>query len=130
MLSPVGDSDRAARLAERLAAELCRRLDTRVGRVARPHRWVQTFEPHRLAGVEEGSASRRVREGGTYLLTGGLGEIDLALAEHLFETARARVVFTGRRDPPARARQEESLRATRRARGGGAGRGRRRDERR
>ena len=111
VLWPAADGDRAARLAERLAAE-CAAVSTDASVALRgTHRWVQTFEPHRLAAVEEGSASRRVREGGTYLLTGGLGEIDLAIAEHLFETARARVVFTGRQDIPARARQEEFLRA-------------------
>ncbi|MEH1980835.1 MAG: acyltransferase domain-containing protein [Nostoc sp.] len=52
------------------------------------HRWVQTFEPVRL---ERGTA--RLREGGVYLITGGLGGIGFVLAEHLAKTVRAKPGF-------------------------------------
>jgi acyl transferase domain-containing protein/acyl carrier protein len=37
-----------------------------------------------------------LRQGGVYLLTGGLGGVGLELAEHLARTVRARLVLTGR----------------------------------
>ncbi|HST57462.1 MAG TPA: SDR family oxidoreductase [Longimicrobium sp.] len=43
-----------------------------------------------------------LREGGVYLVTGGLGGIGLAVARHLAEHARARLVLTGRRGLPPR----------------------------
>ena len=55
------------------------------------HRWVQTFEPVRL---ERGAA--RLREGGVYLITGGLGGIGFVLAEHLAKTVRVKLLLLGR----------------------------------
>ncbi|HEU0078048.1 MAG TPA: SDR family oxidoreductase, partial [Longimicrobiaceae bacterium] len=43
-----------------------------------------------------------LREGGVYLITGGLGGIGLTLARHLAERVRARLVLTGRRGLPPR----------------------------
>jgi len=40
-----------------------------------------------------------VRERGAYVITGGLGEIGLELAEYLARTARARLVLVGRTEP-------------------------------
>src|SRR5262249_16281694 len=42
------------------------------------------------------------RRGGTYLITGGLGQIGLALAEHLARTVRPNLVLVGRSSLPAR----------------------------
>jgi amino acid adenylation domain-containing protein len=58
-------------------------------------RWVQGFEPVKLPG-----ASSVVRPGGVYLITGGLGGVGLALAEHLARAANVRLVLIGR--SPAR----------------------------
>ena len=44
----------------------------------------------------------RLREGGLYLVTGGLGDIGLALADWLARTFRARLVLVSRRDLPPR----------------------------
>jgi acyl transferase domain-containing protein/SAM-dependent methyltransferase/acyl carrier protein len=44
-----------------------------------------------------------LREGGTYLLTGGLGSVGLTVAEHLARTCRANLVLTGRQVPDATA---------------------------
>ena len=64
------------------------------------HRLVQTFEP---VPLESATASTpRLREGGVYLITGGLGGIGLVLAEHLARTVRAKLVLTGRSALPAR----------------------------
>jgi acyl transferase domain-containing protein/aryl carrier-like protein len=56
--------------------------------------WVQDFEPVRLRPrADQASAFRR---GGVYVITGGLGGLGLALAEHLARTAAARLVLVGR----------------------------------
>ena len=52
------------------------------------HRWTQVFEPVRL----EDSSATRLRERGVYLIT-GLDDFSLALAEHLAETARGRLLL-------------------------------------
>jgi len=57
-------------------------------------RWVQTFEPVRL--LEPAEETSPLREGGVYLITGGLGKIGLVLAEHLAKTVRAKLILTGR----------------------------------
>jgi amino acid adenylation domain-containing protein len=65
------------------------------------YRWVQTFEPVTLSAVGGGAATR-LRDRGTYLITGGLGGVGLAIARHLAQTVRARLILTSRRDVPAR----------------------------
>lgn len=63
------------------------------------HRWVQAFDPIRLNEVQ--AATPPFRENGVYLITGGLGGIGLAIAEHLATTVRAKLVLVGRSDFPA-----------------------------
>jgi acyl transferase domain-containing protein len=60
-------------------------------------RWLQAFEhaaPRRGAGTP-------FREGGVYLITGGRGRIASAIARHLTEKYRARLVLVGRSPAPA-----------------------------
>ncbi|GGQ48396.1 SDR family NAD(P)-dependent oxidoreductase [Streptomyces mutabilis] len=55
-----------------------------------------------------GSAAEQapvLREGGVYLITGGLGGLGLIVARHLAERYRARLVLTGRREPDAGLRE-------------------------
>jgi natural product biosynthesis luciferase-like monooxygenase protein len=68
-------------------------------------RWVQKFAPLRL----EGDGATRLRDGGVYLITGGLGGVSLELAEHLARAARAHLMLLGRTALPDRARWEEWL---------------------
>ncbi|HEV2149833.1 MAG TPA: SDR family NAD(P)-dependent oxidoreductase [Longimicrobiaceae bacterium] len=63
-------------------------------------RWVQDYEPLRLLPAEERPPA--VREGGVYLVTGGLGGIGLEVSGWLARHARARLVLTGRSVFPAR----------------------------
>ncbi len=60
-------------------------------------RWVRAYEPAPLA-----EAHPSFRERGVYLITGGLGDIGLALARHLAQAARARLVLVGRSPLPPR----------------------------
>src|SRR6185503_9683539 len=55
------------------------------------------FARTRLPAQSERTA---LRERGVYLITGGLGGIGLALAEHLAETVDARLVLVGRTGLP------------------------------
>jgi acyl transferase domain-containing protein/acyl carrier protein len=69
-------------------------------------RWVQNFEPLQLEAVRE---QTKLRRGGVYLVTGGLGGIGLAIAKHLARTAEARLVLVGRSGLPPREQWEQLL---------------------
>ncbi len=65
-------------------------------------RWVQTFEPVRLDKTRENAPISKLKEKGVYLITGGLGNIGLILAEHLAKKVKAKLILTGRSTmPPA-----------------------------
>jgi NAD(P)-dependent dehydrogenase (short-subunit alcohol dehydrogenase family)/acyl carrier protein len=67
------------------------------------------FEPVVLDTKEQGETGLRV--GGVYLITGGLGGIGLAMAEHLARRWQARLVLLGRTGLPPRSQWEELLHA-------------------
>ena len=71
------------------------------------HRWVQSYEAMPPDG-NNGSLSR-LRQSGVYLITGGLGNIGLVLAEHLAQTVRAKLILIGRSAFPARNDWEQWL---------------------
>ncbi|NEO98309.1 MAG: SDR family NAD(P)-dependent oxidoreductase [Symploca sp. SIO2E9] len=64
------------------------------------HRWVQTFEAIHLNASSQ--KTTQLKEGGVYLITGGLGGIGLVLAEHLAKTVQAKLILTGRSTLPSR----------------------------
>jgi NAD(P)-dependent dehydrogenase (short-subunit alcohol dehydrogenase family) len=70
-------------------------------------RWVQTYQRTRLPEVPAHAAFRR--DGGVYLITGGLGGIGLALGEQLVETVGAKLVLVGRSGLPPREEWKEWL---------------------
>jgi amino acid adenylation domain-containing protein len=67
-------------------------------------RFVQTFEPVRLPAPAPGGS--RLRRGGVYLITGGLGGLGLVLARHLATAHAARLVLVGRTALPAPAERD------------------------
>jgi non-ribosomal peptide synthase protein (TIGR01720 family) len=71
------------------------------------HRWVQTFESVRLD--RDIASKTKLREGGVYLITGGLGGIGLVLAENLAQTAQAKLILVGRKGLPERSQWEQWL---------------------
>jgi acyl transferase domain-containing protein/SAM-dependent methyltransferase len=106
------EDSRLAKVAASLLAALAQSatsLAVRAGSL-----WEQRVEPARLAEANSG----RIRERGTYLITGGLGSMGLAFAEYLAQTARARLVLISRKGltnsqhesarMPERARQTDS----------------------
>ncbi len=70
-----------------------------------PHRWVQRYEPVILAPITQ-NFTGRLQPGGIYIITGGMGRIGGALADHLGRL-KAKIVLTTRHDFPGRHRWEE-----------------------
>jgi acyl transferase domain-containing protein/acyl carrier protein len=66
-------------------------------------RWEQGFAPVRLESSD--AMPPRLRERGVYLLTGGLGGLGLAVAEHLARRVQARLILTSRSASPERSAQ-------------------------
>lgn len=69
-------------------------------------RFVETVEPCDLSSVSE---RHRIERGGVYLITGGLGGLGLAVAEHLAREFKARLVLIGRSSVPPEARWEAMI---------------------
>jgi len=71
------------------------------------HRWIQTYEPIRL---DKSSLGRnKLRKGGVYLITGGLGNVGLLLAEYLAQTVQAKLILLGRKGLPETEEWQEWL---------------------
>jgi acyl transferase domain-containing protein/acyl carrier protein len=70
-------------------------------------RFVQKFVPAPLGEVSVDSV--KLRKGGVYLITGGLGNIGLAIAQALAESVKAKLVLIGRSEFPERASWEQRL---------------------
>lgn len=93
--------------AEKLIAELAFEPADPVVAHRDEQRWVQEFVPLPLG--EAPQESTRLRTGGVYLITGGLGNIGLEFAEALSERVQARLVLIGRSEFPERAAWEQRL---------------------
>ncbi|MGH2508414.1 MAG: KR prefix domain-containing protein, partial [Ktedonobacteraceae bacterium] len=70
-------------------------------------RWVQRHQ--RISLVPENALPSRLHANGTYLITGGLGNIGLTLAEYLTQTVQAKVALVGRSAFPVRTSWENWL---------------------
>ncbi|WP_163336423.1 type I polyketide synthase [Desulfopila sp. IMCC35008] len=70
-----------------------------------PHRWVQRYEQTVLPPVF-GKSGRRMRRGGIYIITGGMGRIGRTLAGHLASLS-AKIILTCRGDFPSPCRWQE-----------------------
>ncbi|WP_413003710.1 amino acid adenylation domain-containing protein [Paenibacillus sp. 1P03SA] len=70
-------------------------------------RWVLGYEPVKVAEPE--AEAPRLRQGGVYLITGGLGYIGQVLAGHLARSVRAKLVFTSRSPFPPHEQWEQWL---------------------
>jgi acyl transferase domain-containing protein/aryl carrier-like protein len=97
---PAGGGEPHAEFISQLAAELLAEPVDALVAYRNFTRWVQAFEPVRLEAPEV--TAPHIRDGGVYLITGGLGGIGLTLAGYLARAARAKLVLTGRSSFPAR----------------------------
>ena len=68
-------------------------------------RWQQVWQPIRL----ESQATSKLRTGGTYVITGGIGGIGYLLARHLLGKYNAKVALLGRTVLPIREHWEDWL---------------------
>jgi len=102
-----GRADQVEPLAARLLTELAQPSPEPVVARRCAQRWIPDFAPVRL---DEPAASP-LREGGVYLITGGLGGIGLGLAGLLARKVRAKLVLTGRSAVPERSLWPQHLAA-------------------
>ena len=72
------------------------------------YRWIQSFQTTQLTPLS--GCPARLREAGTYLITGGLGGMGLALADYLAQMVNARLVLVARTGLPPKDSWEECLR--------------------
>jgi len=86
-------------LASLVAAEIASEPSDEIVAYRGRDRFVQSVEPVQLARV-----TSRLRQGGVYLITGGMGGIGYTVAQHLATSYRAKLVLVGRGASPARAR--------------------------
>ncbi|NMG06756.1 type I polyketide synthase [Brasilonema sp. UFV-L1] len=94
-------------LIDQLLAELAASTSDPVIVYRGNQRWVQCFEPLPMEGKTVPTA--RLRQEGVYIITGGLGEIGLVIAEYLAKTVRAKFVLTGRKGLPPKAEWNQWL---------------------
>jgi acyl transferase domain-containing protein/NADPH:quinone reductase-like Zn-dependent oxidoreductase/thioesterase domain-containing protein/acyl carrier protein len=95
------------RLVDQLVREIRRPGQEPVVAFRGGDRWVQTFEPSRIEQAER----RTLRDGGCYLITGGLGDLGFEVARYLAETVRARLILIGRTSFPERREWTDWLRS-------------------
>jgi acyl transferase domain-containing protein len=103
---------RQDRLSELLVKELLAVTNETTVAYRGARRWVQVFESLPAEAGEAGGV--RVREGGVYLITGGLGNVGLLLAEYVAGVRGTKLVLVSRTGLPAR-EEWESLLSTRAA---------------
>jgi amino acid adenylation domain-containing protein len=91
-------------VSERLANQLCRELSAEfrdaVVALRGGHRWVRAYRQLRLPALDASAPIARLRDRGVYLITGGLGEIGLSVAEWLVRRAAAKVMLVSRSGLP------------------------------
>jgi acyl transferase domain-containing protein len=105
------------RLADRLLAEIQSPHAAPLVALRGAWRWLPAIEPVRLeatavaAATVAGAFHAGLRQGGVYLITGGLGGLGLALAEFLAREVKARLALVGRTPVPDRAARLRAVRA-------------------
>ena len=96
-----------AELPDKIMGEIKADSSDRVAAYRGYQRLVPAYERVRLQDGAE--AARSLRPQGVYLITGGLGNVGLLLAEYLARTVQARLILVGRSAFPARAEWEAWL---------------------
>jgi acyl transferase domain-containing protein/acyl carrier protein len=101
------DSKQWQQLIDHIKPELATSTTEQVIAYRGNQRWVQCFEP--LPIPSQTLSTNKLRKGGVYVITGGLGEIGLVFAEHLAKTVQAKLVLIGRSGLPLHSEWEELL---------------------
>ncbi len=97
---PKSGTPQENQLIDQLVTELTQTASENMVAYRGKHRWVQTFEPIQLEKPNKETIP--IRQEGVYLITGGLGDIGLVLAEYLAQTAGVKLILTGRSGLPAK----------------------------
>ncbi|HEY9670136.1 MAG TPA: SDR family NAD(P)-dependent oxidoreductase [Waterburya sp.] len=84
---------------DKLIAEITAESSDSVVAYRGNYRWIPTYEAVRL---EKTDHKTPLRQGGVYLITGGMGGIGLAVAEYLAQTVQAKLVLISRSTLPPR----------------------------
>jgi acyl transferase domain-containing protein len=108
-LTSPSSSGEVVALARLLLAEVVSEPDAPIVAYRQGQRLVPTFVPVPLPPAEAGA--RRLRSGGTYLITGGFGGMGGVLARTVASTCRGHVVLVGRRGLGASETGAELVRA-------------------
>ncbi|WKA26400.1 type I polyketide synthase [Bradyrhizobium roseum] len=98
---------RAGFISERLIDDLASNIGSVVLAYRTNRLWIATNEPIKLSAVDTGISP--IRENGVYLITGGLGDISLAVAQALADCAKVNLVLCGRSSIPDRASWDSLL---------------------
>jgi acyl transferase domain-containing protein/acyl carrier protein len=72
-------------------------------------RWVRGYEPVKLGEDVKERLPAKIKEKSVWLITGGLGNIGMAVARHLAASFQARLILTGRREFPGEDQWQEWL---------------------
>jgi acyl transferase domain-containing protein/acyl carrier protein len=105
--TPEPCSPQEKKLIDRLVAEVAGDSSDTVVAYRGNHRWVQLFDAVRPSA--DAATPPRLRLGGVYIITGGLGHIGLALAKHLAQAVQAKLILVGRSPFPDKESWEEWL---------------------
>ncbi|MBD2345774.1 type I polyketide synthase [Anabaena subtropica] len=95
------------KIIDKLVAELTLQKTNEIIAYRGYHRWIQTFDAVPLH--DQIASKAKLRKGGVYLITGGLGGIGLVLAEHLAKTVQAKLILIGRKGLPELSEWEQWL---------------------
>jgi NAD(P)-dependent dehydrogenase (short-subunit alcohol dehydrogenase family)/acyl carrier protein len=87
-------------LAQQVISEAIQASAEKLVAFRHAQRWFQVYE--RIKIEQKNQQIRKLRPGGVYLITGGLGSVGLLIAEHLTRKLRPKLVLTGRQVPPPR----------------------------
>jgi phthiocerol/phenolphthiocerol synthesis type-I polyketide synthase E len=98
---PAPESAAEADLARRVADEAAAAQDEFLVAYRGPHRWLKRYQALTDLAAQP-VAQQRLREGGVYLITGGMGGVGLALARYLSRAWKGKLVLLGRTPLPAR----------------------------
>jgi amino acid adenylation domain-containing protein len=90
-------------LTKNLLNELIANAPERIVAYRGQHRWCQVFDPMRVVEAPRGDDKlpAMLKQGGVYLITGGLGRIGLILANYLAMKANARLILVDRFEMPS-----------------------------
>jgi acyl transferase domain-containing protein/acyl carrier protein/2-polyprenyl-3-methyl-5-hydroxy-6-metoxy-1,4-benzoquinol methylase len=104
---PPSESWREKQLLDQLLVEINTPVNHQCVAYRGHYRWIQDFEAVELQTTA--TTDSPLKEGGVYLITGGLGGVGLALGEYLAQSVKAKLVLIGRSHFPERHEWEKWL---------------------